>query len=208
MTDDLMRIAYHETGHVIAAEAAGHILGGVTAEGGRALSGCSWSTPLPVSGLVVSVIDPDDPPPFIEWPSELRDRMEREALVVLAGEMAETLWLRRAGRVEEPVAAAVTSGVTSDIVLAPASDAELAEMSAAVNDEATPTDREKVQALAGVAHRFDVVAQATWLAYLEAECSAVLTARAERVEWFALVLAERGTLSAEAVAQLLAERPW
>ncbi len=199
--------ALHEAGHAVISAVFGWRVNVVTIEPGRAAYGCSSAAP----PLVPVPADADYGVPFVRWPHQVRQRMEGEALVHLAGTEAELLFAPRVGRGQEPVSVQAAELVAT----APAGKASVPEVPAATVEERAaaadmcdrPTftsDAEKLARLARHAHDADAAAAGTWLAYLETQCRALLIAEERRVRRFADALLATGTLGARASARLLA----
>jgi hypothetical protein len=200
---DPHRVALHEAAHIVVGEALGGEPGGVTIEAGSHLGGCSRVTfpPAPEdawTGLDVFA-------PFAVWPFELRQRIERQTLMLAAGGAAEeVLYLPRPSRGPGPV----TDRAEELAVSLPApTGAERSGLSAAVDDVAIRPDVEKIAELARCAHGPDLPSLGTWLSHVEAQARALVLAHEDRIRRLADVLAEVRTLGSEALAAVLREQP-
>jgi hypothetical protein len=203
--DERHATAVHESGHVVVASAVGWKPGAMTLEGGRALTGCSFATPPPVCAEALALLGTAETT-FTLWPSAVRERVERDALVTMAGDIAKAMFVPRSGRMPEPVS--IPAGRPASLGdLPPPTDAERRATAAAVDDLSVECDALKVERLGRVAHGPDIASAACWLQFLEQQCRALLLRHKDRVAWLAIVLAESGTLGAEAVAALVRDHP-
>jgi hypothetical protein len=188
----------HEAGHqVLGVLAFGWEPGPITVARGGLAFGCSAMTP------------PDQPPwedgmdqlPFALWPQEHQSWLQEAVLVELAGDVAVCV-LQPLSDHEEPAVATEAIAIVED---RPPTEAERQWAAEAVSDPLAKSDPEKVARLARFAHRDDRHSAGAWVAYLHAQCMALVEHHEQPIRALAGHLRENPILSAEAVAAVLAK---
>ena len=190
ISEELWRLAVHEAGHCAMGTAFGWSPRWATIISGSALGGCSrFRMPRVRLGGV------DLQPQFALLAPEVRDLFERDVMVSMAGDMAEEIFARRTGRVEE------TPAVRAAVLLERSPEpAVVAEAVAAVNDEKQPSDTERIARAARAAFRRDSVLRAGWLWWMQEQTRALITSQAAQVVRLAEALEGAGTLDGARIA--------
>ncbi len=208
MDNDLWRQSLHEAGHLVVGAAFGMTAGAASVEGTPSWGGCAICIPRPVEAAAVAQVDPARPGVFVQWNGLVRARIEAETCLILGGDMAAELFeVPRTGRTADPEPETVEAP-GSFRELPPPTEAERSDLAAIMAEEDSMTeDVVRIDELCRIAHGYDLESRAAWVRYLERQTRAILVKNADRVRFVALALAEEGTLGAEAVAGLLADRP-
>jgi hypothetical protein len=172
--------------------------------GGAVANGCTITDP------------PMSVPPVTGGPFLLRTATEREfvtnhCLIALAGQIGEELLApvlhgRTVDPVAEQAAALLETPGVAELLELPEPADQLA-MSAFMDDPSGASDAIRAAELASLAHGTDHVAAARWLAWLESEARAILTADLAQVRTLAAALERDGELTGKAIPALLAGVP-
>jgi hypothetical protein len=192
--------ALHEAGHAVLGDLLGRRIDLVTVEPGEHLTGCCWST----SRCETDPL-PDMADPMILWAAGWQRRLAADVCVSMAGGLAEMLFTPRVtGRVPATVADELPDRLAELAEAAGPTEAELT-LAAETMDKPGKTDANRIAEIAFTAHGGDLHRCAPWLAWLEAETTAVLQQHESAVRRLAGLLQLRGTVTGEAAR--MAMRP-
>jgi hypothetical protein len=184
--------AVHEAAHCVIAVAMGREALSATISGGQVLDGCSRYTtpePIPLHAFDVEA-------PFVLWPEPVRRRLEAEAIISLAADLAEELFAGPVtGRMADPAAelAAELAAGADDLTWAAATVDSI---------DHRPDSWHTAQAVFGAVGR-DPVAVAAWTAWLECQARQLVIWQEATIRAVAAALDAHGTLGAEALAALI-----
>jgi len=147
----------------------------------------------PMSADVLDVLEISGP--LVTWPWPLRERLEREVLMYLAGDEAERLVVPRAGRVRDPVTVRAAEL---------ASDADRqwqAAYTAGPGDPHTDSDAARVAGYLFLAFGRGASDESlAWLAWCQAAARSLVAGHAEEILRLADALSVHGVLGAEGIA--------
>lgn len=191
--------ATHEMGHIVAGSALGYGLGPATCIPGTRLTGCALAFPLPVDRAEVERALAGIGNAYVQLPAAVVERLNRDCIYLMAGQIAEDLL---AGPRPAPE---LIVGRVED--LPEPTDDETAYLAAAVDDVLAESDDDKVELLCRIAFGSDTASAASWRSLMADQTAALLLRHEERLRWLAMVLAEEGNLSADALTELLQARP-
>jgi hypothetical protein len=184
--------ALHEAAHCVVAVAVGREALSATVSGGQVLDGCCRYTtpePIPLHALDVEA-------PFVLWPQAVRRRLETDALISLAGDIAEELLSEPvAGRVADPAAV-----VAAEMAASPADHAWAAVTVDSLDSR--PDSWCTARAVFAAVGR-DAIAVAAWTAWLDCQARQLVIWREPVIRAVAAALDAHGTLGAEALAALI-----
>jgi hypothetical protein len=199
MSDELMAICWHEAAHALAAHKRGWPTVLITVAVGSRNRGCTeYRAARPVAA------DISTDAPFCTWPADYVRYLESDALVALAGPAAEAMWwdLVQMNAVEELLAAEPEPAVE----FTPPTVEQSARALRVVEAE-IPTDWQKAENAARMAFgSYDVGSRHAWQTLMECQAAALVRANVGPIGELASRLADAGTLSGEAVEQLLSGR--
>jgi hypothetical protein len=151
---------------------------------------------------------PDVRDPLLLWPAGWQRRLAVDVSEALAGDLAESLFMPRStGRVPETVvdlAGARLSELADEAGLSEPTDDDLALIAETMSAPGK-TDADRIAEIAFTAHGGALERCAPWLAWLEAETTAVLLRHEGAVRRLAGLLQRRGTITGEAAR--MAMRP-
>lgn len=190
------RTACHESGHVLACRVLGIQVSSVmvtrTAAPGMLAGSTCWVRE-PLTGDVLDALQVGGP--LITWPWPLRERIEAEAIVYLAGDEAEHLLTPRFGHVPDPVSVRAAELVSD-------ADREWAGQRAEHGgDCATDGDAARLAGLVFLAFGRDGNDEAIgWMTWLRAATRSLVLARSEQILRLAEALNTHGVLGAEGIA--------
>jgi hypothetical protein len=198
--------ALHEASRSVAAFALGRRLGPAAVRGAN---GRAFHHPPRFAAEVVDGLEIEDP--FCLWPPEIKTRFEGDAIVSLAGYIGEEALIPRIGRVPDPVterALTLVEEITPDAgELPPLTAAERQRLDTSFDRGSSWSDEQEIAKVVCTAHGPDLASAASWLAFCRAQCVAFVLGHGQQIRRLAMVLAEAGSLSGQAVAALLDERP-
>ncbi|WP_369222445.1 hypothetical protein AB5J52_14005 [Streptomyces sp. R39] len=195
--NDQLRIALHEAGHTFIAWRFGQTSGPVTVVPGPRWAGTAHHDRQPVPQAVLAAVNVEMP--YLSWPAAVRHDVDVQALITAAGHVAEETLGHRIGRRGDPLAIRAAELAAAR----PLTEPEERRILAGREDTTGQTDDERLAALMLLAHGHDPVTGSAWLNYITATARTCITRDADRVLRLAAVLADHGTLSGQAVTEIL-----